>query len=103
MKWKRLIQYVKDADLERRNHHSTWIHDSSTAAAALALESDWLTQVSEYRADAIHYRADAVNGHMTIEWQPPQSVAFHAYVPPEFVRRLGRALVRPPHLAEGAS
>jgi hypothetical protein len=104
MKWKRLIQYASDADLEARHEGSTWVHDSMVAAAALTLRSDWLAEVSEYRADAIHYRADAVDGHMSINWVPgPPSVSFHAYVPNEFVRRLSRAPLRPPNLGVNAS
>jgi hypothetical protein len=60
LKWKLLTQYARNADLERRRTGSSGIHDSATAIAALALHADWFAELTEYRADAIHYRADEV-------------------------------------------
>jgi hypothetical protein len=104
MKWEKLIEYAKKPELEKSKHGSTRIHQSIVAQVALDIEQHWLGKFAEYRADAIHYRADEVDGHMTIQWSPsPQSVAFHAHVAPEFVRWMGRARSQPPNLAPGAS
>ena len=104
MKWKRLIQYADNRALETRDHNCSRIHDSATAAVALEVEAGWFHELTEYRADAIHYKADDVNANMTTVWVPtPPALGFHAHVPPEFVRRLSRGPVRPPSLEEGAS
>lgn len=93
-KWNRLVQVLRDPEVERRMTGGVRMHDSATARAVLEAHSAIVDSLYGYRSDLIHVAIDSSGASASMNWGQEGDLSYGLLVtaPENFLKNCGKGV-----------